>query len=395
MTAALPGRLPLEGVRILDLSRLLPGSYATLLLADLGAEVVKVEDPQGGDYLRWMPPLAGRQSGFFHAVNRNKRSLRLDLRKPEGVAAFRRLLSRYDVVIESFRPGVMARLGLSYDDLRRERPGVILCSISGYGQDGPYRDRAGHDIDYCAVAGVLALNGPPERPLPLGVQVADVAGGSWPAAAGILAALHRRQATGEGAHVDISMTEGALATLAMHVGAAAARGQPLRRGRELLVGGASCYGVYRTRDGRFVALGTLEPKFFARFCAAAGRPELAERQLDGEGEGPRAELEALFASRTRDEWTRLGAEHDVCLMPVLEGDEPLGDPQLRARGSFLEIDTPWEGRAMASVASPVRLAGVEAPRRAAPELGADTEPVLREAGFSEGEVASLRKVGAI
>ena len=395
MTSAPPGRLPLDGVRILDLSRLLPGPFATLLLADLGAEVVKVEDPEGGDYLRWMPPLAGRQSGFFHAVNRNKRSLRLDLRKPEGVAAFRRLLRRYDVVVESFRPGVMEKLGLSYEALRRECPGVILCSISGYGQDGPYRDRAGHDIDYCAVAGVLAMNGPPERPFPLGVQVADVAGGSWPAATGILAALYRRRATGEGAHVDVSMTEGALAMLAMHLGAAAARGEPLRRGKELLNGGTACYDVYRTRDGRFVALGTLEPKFFARFCAAAGRPELAERQLDAGGEGPREELRALFASRTRDEWARLGAEHDVCLMPVLEGDEPRSDPQLRARGAFLEIDTPWEGKAMAGVASPVRLAGVEAPRRAAPELGADTEPILREAGFSEGEVASLRKAGAI
>ncbi len=395
MTPASPGRLPLDGVRVLDLSRLLPGPFATLLLADLGAEVVKVEDPEGGDYLRWMPPLAGRQSGFFHAVNRNKRSLRLDLRKAEGAAAFRRLLARYDVVVESFRPGVMEKLGLSYEALRRECPALILCSISGYGQEGPYRDRAGHDIDYCAVAGVLALNGPPERPFPLGVQVADVAGGAWPAAVGILAALHRRRETGEGAHVDVSMTDGALAMLAMHRGAAAARGDPLRRGKELLVGGAACYDVYRTSDGRFVALGALEPKFFARFCAAVGRPELAERQFDAGGEGPRAEMQEIFASRTRDEWTRLGAEHDVCLMPVLEGDEPLADPQLRARGSFVEIETPWEGKAMAGVASPVRFAGVEAPRRPAPELGADTEAILRESGFSEGEVAGLRRAGAI
>ncbi|HYQ81796.1 MAG TPA: CoA transferase, partial [Anaeromyxobacteraceae bacterium] len=297
------GRLPLDGVRVLDLSRLLPGPYATLVLADLGADVVKVEEAPGGDYLRWMPPLAGEQSGFFHALNRNKRSLRLDLKKPAGAAAFRRLVRRFDVVVESFRPGVMDRLGLGYEALRAAQPGLVLCSISGYGQDGPYRNRAGHDLDYCATAGVLALNGPPERPLPPGVQVADVAGGSWPAVAGVLAALVRRAATGEGGHVDVSMTDGALAMLVLQLGGAAARGTPLQRAGEMLNGGAACYGVYRTRDGRFVALGALEPKFFRRFCEAAGRPDLAERQFDDGGRGPLAELTALFAARTRDEWT--------------------------------------------------------------------------------------------
>ncbi len=389
------GRPPLAGVRILDLTRLLPGPFATLVLADLGAEVVKVESPDGGDSLRWMPPLFGSQSGFFHAVNRNKRSLRLDLRRPQGAAALRRLARRFDALVESFRPGVMDRLGIGVEALRRESPGLVVCSISGYGQDGPYRERAGHDLDYCAVAGVLAMNGPPEAPHPLGVQVADLAGGAWPAVAGILAALHRRRETGEGAHVDISMTEGSLALLAMLLGAAAARGRPLERGRELLSGGAACYGVYRTRDGRFVALGALEPKFFAAFCAAAGRPELGGRQFDDGGRGPRAELEALFASRTRDEWARLGEEHDVCLAPVLEGGEPGQDPQLRARGAFFEVETPWEGRAFPAVATPVRLAGVEPPRRAAPELGADTEAVLRESGFSDGEIGELRGAGAI
>jgi crotonobetainyl-CoA:carnitine CoA-transferase CaiB-like acyl-CoA transferase len=389
------GRLPLDGVRVLDLSRLLPGPYATLVLADLGADVVKVEDPQGGDYVRWMPPLAGEQSGFFHALNRNKRSLRLDLRRAEGAAAFRRLARRFDVVVESFRPGVMDRLGVGYQALEAEHPGVILCSISGWGQDGPYRDRAGHDLDYCAVAGVLALNGPPEGPLPLGVQVADVAGGSWPAVAGVLAALVRRAATGEGAHVDVSMTDGALAMLALQLGAAAARGAPLRRAGEMLNGGSACYGVYRTRDGRFVALGALEPKFFQRFCEAAGRPDLSERQFEEDGRGPRAELTALFASRTRDEWARLGAEHDACLAPVLEGDEPARDPQLRARGMFLSVETPWEGKAMASLRTPVRFAGAERQPSPAPRLGEDSRAVLAEAGFAEAEIASLEAAGVI
>jgi len=289
----------------------------------------------------------------------------------------------------------MDRLGISWEVLRRLHPRLVLCSISGYGQDGPYRDRAGHDIDYCAVAGVLDLNGPTDRPLPLGVQVADIAGGGWPAVAGILAGLHRRAITGEGSFVDISMTEGVLSLLAVQYGGAAARGRPLERGREMLNGGSACYGVYRTRDGRFVALGALEPKFFARFCAAVGRPELAERQLDGDGRGPREELEAIFASRTRDEWERLGDEHDVCLAPVLQGDEPARNLQNQARGTFLEIDTPWEGKWIPGLATPVRFTGVVPPRRPAPELGADTEAVLREAELGDDEIEGLRRAGAI
>jgi crotonobetainyl-CoA:carnitine CoA-transferase CaiB-like acyl-CoA transferase len=387
--------LPLTGLRILDLTRLLPGPFATLVLADLGADVVKVEDPEGGDWLRHLPPVAGEQSHAYHALNRNKRSLALDLRSAAGAAAFRRLTRRADAVIESFRPGVMDRLGIGFEALRAENPRIVLCSVSGYGQDGPYAARAGHDLDYCAIAGVLATNGPPERPLPLGVQVADVAGGSWPAATGILAALLRARATGEGAHVDVSMTEGALALLAMPLGMASARGTPLARGAELLTGGAACYGVYRTKDGRFVALGALEPKFFAGFCAAVGRPELAERQLDGNGAGPRAELEAVFAGRTFAEWAAFAAAHDACLAPVLEGEEPRADPQLRARGAFVEVPTPYEGRAMPGVATPIRIRGEPAPLRPAPRLGEHGEAVLAEAGFTAGEIAALRSAGVL
>jgi alpha-methylacyl-CoA racemase len=389
------GALPLEGFRVLDLSRLLPGPYATLVLADMGADVVKLEDPAGGDYLRWMPPMAGRQSGWFHALNRNKRSLALDLRRPEGPGVLLRLARRFDVVVESFRPGVMDRLGVGFEALSRENPRIVLCSISGYGQDGPYRDRAGHDVDYVALSGVLAVNGPPETPVPLGVQVADVAGGSWPAVAGILAALLGRAATGRGAHVDIAMAEGALAMLALQQGAADARGTPLRRGGEQLNGGSACYAVYRAGDGGFVALGALEPKFFRAFCDAVGRPELADQQFDRDGAGPRAEVAAIFASRTRAEWGAFAARHDVCVMPVLEGDEPRADPQLVHRRSFVEVETPWEGRAMPGLASPVRLRGAEAPLRPAPRLGADTDLVLSESGFDESEVAALRGSGVL
>jgi alpha-methylacyl-CoA racemase len=387
--------LPLSGTRVLDLTRLLPGPYASAVLADLGADVVKVEDPAGGDWLRHLPPLRGEQSDAWHALNRNKRSIALDLRRPEGAAAFLRLASRAEVVLESFRPGVLDRLGVGYAALREARPGIVLCSITGYGQDGPYAARAGHDLDYCAVAGVLAANGPRERPLPLGVQVADVAGGSWPAVAGILAALLRARASGEGAHVDVSMTEGALALLALPLAMASARGAPIARGAELLTGGAACYDVYRTKDGRFVALGALEPKFFAAFCAAVGRPELADRQLEEGGAGPRAELEAILAGRTRDEWAAFAARHDVCLAPVLEGNEPQEDPQLRARGAFVEVPARAEGRVVRALASPVRLRGEAAPLRPAPRLGEHAEAILAEAGFAREEIAALRAAGVL
>ena len=256
------------------------------------------------------------------------------------------------MVLESFRPGVLDRLGVGWEALRRVNPRLVLCSISGYGQDGPYRALAGHDLDYCAIAGVLAVNGPAERPVPLGVQVADLCGGAWPAVAGILAALLRRGVTGQGAHVDISMADGVAAMLTMPQAMADARGTPLEREREQLNGGAACYRVYRTADGRHVALGALEPQFFARFCAAAGVPELAERQFDDGGRGPVEALTALFATRTRDEWARLGHEHDCCLAPVLTGDEPRSDPQLQARGLFLEVETPWEGQGHAVAGHP-------------------------------------------
>jgi crotonobetainyl-CoA:carnitine CoA-transferase CaiB-like acyl-CoA transferase len=387
--------LPLAGVRVLDLTRLLPGPFATMVLADLGADVIKVEEPGEGDWLRNLPPLAGEASGAFHALNRNKRSLVLDLRRAEGAAAFLRLARSADAVIESFRPGVMDRLGIGWEALRRENPRLVLCSISGYGQDGPYAQRAGHDLGYCALAGVIAAIGTPDAPVAPGVQVADVAGGAWPAAAGILAALVGRTARGEGAHVDVSMTEGALALLTLPLGIAWSRGTPIARGRELLGGGAAYYAVYRTKDGRFVTLAALEPRFFAAFCEGVGRPDLVVRQLAEPQDALRAELAAIFAARTRDEWAAFAAAHDACVAPVLEGDEPRADPQLRARGAFVEVPTPWEGRAMPGVACPIRVRGEVAPLRPAPHIGEHSDEVLGEAGFSAAEISALRGAGIL
>jgi alpha-methylacyl-CoA racemase len=290
---------PLEGVRVLDLTRLLPGPLATLALADLGARVDKLEDPGPGDYLRHMPPQRDGTNGAFLALNRDKRAGVLDLKNPSGAAAFLRLIRAYDVVIESFRPGVLARLGLGYDALRAANPRLIVCAITGYGQDGPLVDRAGHDINYLARAGVLGVTGPADAPPALsGAQVADVAGGSLWAVSAILAALFARERTGEGRVLDVSMCEGAMPLAAFAFGSVLAEGKGPARGEHFLDGGIAPYNTYRTRDGKHVSLGALEPKFWTKFCRAVG----LEASMDDLAPGPhqpalRANVAAIFAEK--------------------------------------------------------------------------------------------------
>ena len=379
--------LPLEGLRVLDLSRLLPGPYATLVLADLGARVDKLEDPAGGDYLRQSPPLLGDESALFVALNRNKRSIALDLKAPDGAAALRRLVKHYDVLVESFRPGVMAKLGCSYEALAAENPQLIYCAISGYGQTGPDRLKAGHDLNYIGRAGVLAYGGEAGgRPAMPGVQIGDIGGGSLFALVGILAALQERQTTGHGRFVDVSMTEGSMAFLHMHLAGRlvmGAQAAPLQRGRETLNGGYACYGVYRTKDGRYLSVGSLEPKFFTGLCDALGRPDLVPGGYDTgeEGRKTRAELEKIFAGQDRAHWLELLRPRDVCVEPVNEGDEVLTDPQLRARGMFVE-----QG-GVTHLRTPLHFG--ELPLRAPPKLGEHTRQILSECGFSEAEAGKL------
>jgi alpha-methylacyl-CoA racemase len=380
---------PLEGVRVLDLTRLLPGPLATLALADLGARVDKLEDPGPGDYLRHMPPQRDGTNGAFLALNRDKRAGVLDLKNPSGAAAFLRLIRAYDVVIESFRPGVLARLGLGYDALRAANPRLIVCAITGYGQDGPLVDRAGHDINYLARAGVLGVTGPADAPPALsGAQVADVAGGSLWAVSAILAALFARERTGEGRVLDVSMCEGAMPLAAFAFGSVLAEGKGPARGEHFLDGGIAPYNTYRTRDGKHVSLGALEPKFWTKFCRAVG----LEASMDDLAPGPhqpalRANVAAIFAEKTRDEWAAIGAANDCCLEPVLLPEELSSDPQHRARGLFFEhggaeyFRTPLADRA--------------APAHAARAQGADTDGILSDAGFSADEIAALRASGAL
>lgn len=404
MSGAARARGPLAGVRVLDLSRLLPGPFCTLLLADLGADVLKVEDTGMGDYMRWSPPYVegvdeSARSALFLALNRNKRSLRLDLRQERGRAVLRRLARGHDVLVESFRPGVLDRLGVGYEELRRENPGLVYCAITGYGQDGPDRDRAGHDLNYLARNGLLALtgeaDGPPVAP---GAQVADVGGGALMAAVGILAALHERARSGEGQLVDISMTDGALAFLAMLAAQQLSQGPdaPLRRGRLPLSGGFVCYRPYACADG-WVALGALEPKFFAAWCRGVGREDLIAHQFDPPGSAAHRELERIFATRTRAEWAAFAAEHDCCLEPVLELDEALDAELTRAREMVVALAQPGATAPVRQLGLPIKLSRTPgAPTRApAPTLGGDTDAVLAEAGFDADEIAALKACGAV
>lgn len=384
--------LPLTDLKVLDLSRLLPGPYATLLLADLGATVDKLEDPQGGDYARHMPPMLGEQSALFYALNRNKRSLALDLKTPEGAAALLKLVERYDVLVESFRPGVMDRLGVGYSVLKERNRRLVYCAISGYGQTGPDRLKAGHDLNYVARAGVLGyggeLAGAPALP---GGQMGDL-GGALFAVTGILAAIHQRGGTGEGRLVDVSMTESAMAFVHMHLGARlalAGEGKPLERGAEALNGGFACYNVYRAKDGKYLAVGALEPKFFSALCSRLERPDLADRAYEtGDGaEALKRELSSIFSSQPRAHWLSLLASADVCVEPVHEGDEVLEDPQLRARGMFVEGKDPGLDRPVTHLRTPLHFGNL--PTHPAPAIGEHSRQILAEAGFSEDELTRL------
>jgi crotonobetainyl-CoA:carnitine CoA-transferase CaiB-like acyl-CoA transferase len=369
---------PLEGLKVLDLSRLLPGPYATLVLADLGAQVDKVEEPGVGDSLRHAPPMKGDTSALFLGLNRNKRSIALDLKSADGAAKLKALAKQYDVLVESFRPGVMDRLGLGWEALSKENPRLVYCAISGYGNTGPDRLRAGHDINYLARAGVLGYGGQAGgSPALPGVQIADI-GGSLFALVGILSALYERQRTGRGRFVDVSMTDGALAFLHMHLAGRLVMGKdgrPLERGREALNGGFACYGLYRTRDDRHLAVGALEPKFFQVLCEAIGRPELFAGGYDTGEEGVRTRraLEEVFAEKPLEHWVTLFRQKDLCVEPVREGDEVLDDPQLKARGVFAEAGgVLW-------LRTPLQLG--EVPIRPPPALGEHTEEILREHGL--------------
>ncbi|MCI0750037.1 MAG: CoA transferase [Nevskiales bacterium] len=359
----------LSGVRVIDLSRLLPGPFCTLYLAQLGAEIIKVEDPEGGDYARTLLP------DLFAVVNRGKQSVALDLRKPEGVATLKRLVKTADVLLESFRPGVMDRLGCGYRVLKKENPRLVYAALTGYGQTGPYRNRPGHDMNYCGYTGALdqigAAGGPPVLP---NTQIADLAGGALTCAVGILAAVIGARRGGRGAFVDVAMADGTLALQVAALGALRAFGSSEARGAGLLTGALPNYSLYECADGKWFALGALEYKFWVGFCKTAGRSDLAQQPLarGKAGEPLRAQVAALFKSRTRDEWEKQLAHLDTCGSGLYTLEEALANQHLRARGMVETVG------GKPAFASPVKILGrKDRTLSGAPKLGADTGRVLK------------------
>jgi alpha-methylacyl-CoA racemase len=381
---------PLAGVRILDLTRLLPGAFATALLGDLGAEVLKVEQPGIGDPMRAYAPRVGDSSAFTWITDRNKRSIALNLRDPRGVEVVHRLARDVDVVVEGFRPGVADRLGVGYDALRAGNPALVYCSLSGYGADGPLVAEAGHDLNYMGRSGLLSITGVAGETAIPGVQVADLAGGSLMAVAGLLAALLHAERTGEGDHVDISMTDGAFSLLSIHLGAYFADGAVPGAGTELLNGGYPCYNVYACADGRRITVGALEDPFWESVCERVERPDLLATKLDPEAIGTWREV---FAGRDRDDWLALFAGHDSCVGPVNDLAEAIADPQIVHRGMVVQTEHPTLGP-LSQVASPIKLREHPASiRTPAPVLGEATREVLGGLGYEPAEIERLLEDG--
>ena len=384
---------PLASLKVLDFSTLLPGPFASLLLADMGAEVLRIESPTRMDLLRVLPPHDQGVSASHAYLNRNKRSLALDLKQPEALEVIRSLLQDYDIVLEQFRPGVMERLGLGYEALKAINPRLIYVSITGYGQTGPYKDRAGHDINYLALSGLASYTGRADTgPLPLGMQVADVAGGSLHGVIGLLAAVIARQQTGQGQHLDVSMTDCAFSLNAMAGAGYLACGVEPGPENQVLNGG-SFYDYYRSRDGRWLSVGSLEPAFMKQLCAALGLEELAGLGLSPQPAHQQQLKDALkveFEKHDFAELRALFAELDACVEPVLSLGEALGHPQLQARELVADVPR-GDGSTQAQMACPLKFSqGLPEPRHIGAALGQHTDQVLGELGFSAERIEQLR-----
>jgi alpha-methylacyl-CoA racemase len=394
--------LPLAGLTVLDLSRLLPGGFCSLLLADFGADVVKVEDTGMGDYIRWSPPFyegaeESARSALFLALNRGKRSIRVDLKTESGKQVLLRLAREADVLLESFRPGVLDRLGVGYERLRELNPGLVYCAITGYGQDGPNRDRSGHDMNYLGLNGILGLTGDRDGPpVQAAGQIADIGGGALMAGIGILVALREREHSGHGQLVDCSMFDGALSWLALVAAEAFASPRATGRGDLLLAGALTCYRPYRCADG-YVTLGALEPKFWRAWCAGVGREDLLDHAFDPPDSATHQAVSEIFAQRTRAQWEAFASEHDCCLEPVLELDEVLDSELVRARAMVVGLGQPGAVRPVNLLGVPIKLSRTPGdPRRGpGPALGEHTDEILAGAGFAESEIAALHEAGAV
>jgi alpha-methylacyl-CoA racemase len=387
---------PLSTLNVLDFTTLLPGPFATMMLADLGANVVRIEAPHRQDMMRMLPPFDGDTSAWHGLLNRSKRSLALDMKKDGAVSIVKRLVEKYDIVVEQFRPGVMDKLGIGYDALREVNPSLIYCSITGYGQSGPYKDRAGHDNNYLSLAGVMSHTGRKEGgPAALGVQIADVGGGSFGAIAGILAAVIQRQVTGEGQAVDISMFDMSLAWNSTAVSTYLVGGEnPLYE--STFLNGGTYYDYYRTRDGRYLSVGSLEPKFWQGFCNAIKRPHLIALGNDPTAQAAiKQEIREAITRKDLSQWIEIFGKVDVCVEPVLTVEESLQHPQTIARD--MVADVPKAGNStQQQIASPFKFSGSKAQySHIGSALGQHTDEILSQAGYNHDQISDMRKQGLL
>lgn len=386
---------PLTSLKILDFTTLLPGPFATRMLADMGADVVRVESPGRPDMIRLLPPYDGDTSAWYAVLNRNKRSLALDLKRPEAIDIVKRLVGQggYDIVIEQFRPGVMDRLGIGYETLRAINPKLIYCAITGYGQTGPYRDRAGHDNNFLALSGVLSYSGRKESgPPPLGIQIADIGGGSFGALVGLLAAIIYRQTSGAGQLVDISMYDLTVAWQSHLISHVLVAGET-PAAEEMALNGGRVYDYYQTQDGRWLSVASLEPKFWEGFCHAIGRTDLIHPGFSLEPavqKWVKNEVAATIADRPLTAWVAVFAGIDVCVEPVLNVPEMLAHPHTRARGLVVDVPKP-DGSIQQQISLGIQFSATPPVyHHTGPKLGSDTDEVLSVAGYTPAEIASMR-----
>jgi crotonobetainyl-CoA:carnitine CoA-transferase CaiB-like acyl-CoA transferase len=401
----MPAAAPLSGIKVLDLTRLAPGPFCTMILGDLGAEVIKIEEPgpptgrraqQAGGAGAQMPG-GGFGGSPFNALNRNKKSVGINLKSPAGKDIYLRLAQRADVIVEEYRPGVAKRLGIDYETLSARNPRLIYCAITGYGQDGPYRDVVGHDLNYIATAGVLSIMGRKDQPPTIPHNIlADYAGGGMHGAIGVLAALMARQQTGRGQYVDISMLDGAILLLAQSFSTYFASGALPHRGETMLDGGIPNYNAYLTRDNKYITIGALEPWFFANLCRELGREDLIPHEFNPEKRAAiHAFFEQTFKTKTRDEWFAALTKTDICAGRMLTLDEVGDDPQVKARKMIVEVEAPG-GRKVKQVGISVKLSDTPGTiRSTAPELGQHTNEILEGLGCSTADIERWRNEGAI
>lgn len=387
---------PLTGLKVLDFTTLLPGPFATMMLSDLGADVLRIVSGTRVDLTTLLPPFIGKEniSAIQAYLGRGKQSMTLNLKDPRAVQIVQRLVAEYDIVIEQFRPGVMGKFGLDYEQLKGVNPALIYCSLTGYGQTGPLASRAGHDINYLARSGLMAYSGLKDRgPVLTGMQIADIAAGSNNSVIGILAAVFHRQRTGEGQYIDVAMTDGVMAFNAMVGAAYLADGQETPREGHMLNGG-SLYDFYETKDGRHVGFGGLEPQFFAAFCQAIGRPDLISGQvLTTDLPKIKAEVQDIIRSKTRDEWVKIFEAYDACLEPVLSLSEALADSQAAARGMVVDVPLA-EGGSVRQIACPIGFSTAKPEyNRSGVLAGTHTVAILKKLGYAEDDITVFEKTG--